>query len=146
MNPQFFVAGADDIETILQLQQEFYDIETYRDTAKEVLRTLIDNAMYGKVWLILIGGQVSGYIILTLGFSFELKGKHAFLDELYLRTPYRNNGIEERAIEFLATQAKTLGIKAIHLQVAAQNESNITLYNHYGFQDQQRILMTRWVE
>lgn len=146
MNPQFFVAGADDIETILQLQQEFYDIETYRDTAKEVLRTLIDNAMYGKVWLILIGGQVSGYIILTLGFSFELKGKAAFLDEFYLRPQYRNNGIEERAIDFLATQAKTMGIKAIHLQVAAQNESSIQLYNHYGFQDQKRTLMTRWVE
>lgn len=145
MNPQFFAAGADDIETILQLQQEFYGIENHRDTAKEVLRTLIDNAMHGKVWMILIGGQVSGYMILTLGYSFELKGRNAFLDELYLRPSYRNNGIEERAIEFLASQAKVMGVKAIHLQVAAQNEANIALYRHYGFEDQRRTIMTRWV-
>jgi ribosomal protein S18 acetylase RimI-like enzyme len=144
MNPQFFVAGRDDIETILQLQQEFYGIETYRDTAKEVLRTLIDNAIYGKVWLIMINGQVSGYMILTLGYSFELKGKNAFLDELYLKPQYRDNGIEERAVDFLTTQAKATGIKAIHLQVDINNEAGITLYRRYGFQDHSRGLMTRW--
>ncbi len=145
MNPQFFVAGKDDIETILQLQQEFYGIENQRDTAKEVLRTLIDNAIYGKLWLIVIAGKAAGYMILTLGYSFELKGKNAFLDELYLQPQYRDNGIETGAIDFLAVQAKYMGAKAIHLQVDMQNEAGIALYHRYGFQEHKRMLMTRWV-
>lgn len=145
MNPQFFVAGKDDIEAILELQQEFYGIENHRDTAKEVLSTLIENAIYGKVWLIMINGKVSGYMILTFGYSFELKGKNAFLDELYLKPDFRDKGIEERAIDFLASQAKITDIKAIHLQVDLHNEANIALYHRYGFQHHQRVLMTRWV-
>ncbi|MFN7120237.1 MAG: GNAT family N-acetyltransferase [Saprospiraceae bacterium] len=145
MNAQFFVAGRDDIEAILALQQEFYGIDNQKDVVKEVLLTLIDQPTYGKVWLTLVNGKVVGYMILTLGFSFELKGKNAFLDELYLQAPYRDQGIELRAIDFVATQCKAMGIKAIHLQVDINNTKNFLLYQHYGFQDAGRILMTRWV-
>lgn len=144
MNAQFFVAGKDDVDSLLVLQEEFYSIENQKDTVKEVLRTLIDNAHFGKVWLIMINGNVSGYIIITLGFSFELKGKNAFLEELYLQPAYRNQGIEEKAIDFVGVQCKSMGIKAIHLQVDANNTANFLLYQRYGFQDNLRMLMTRW--
>ncbi len=141
MNAQFFAAGRDDIDAILVLQQEFYSIENQKDTIKEVLRTLIDNANFGKIWLIMINGKLSGYVIITLGFSFELKGKTALLEELYLQSEYRNHGIEEKAINFLAVQCKSMGVKAIHLQVNVNNTNNFLLYQKYGFQDSLRMLM-----
>lgn len=148
MNPHFFAAGKDDIDLILEMQEEYYALDNYtfnREMAKEALRIFINDASYGKLWLIFINNQTAGYAALTLGYSFEFGGKDAFLDELYLRADYRHQGIGAAAVDFVAEQAKSMGVKAIHLEVEIQNESGISLYRRYGFQDHKRMLMTRWV-
>lgn len=148
MNPQFFAASKDDIELILQLQEAFYAIDGYdfdRVASAEALRVFIDTPSFGKLWLIMVNGQPAGYAALTLGYSFEYKGKDAFLDELYLLPEYRGNDIGALTVEFAAEQAKLMGVKAIHLEVELHNEAGISLYRRYGFQDHNRVLMTRWV-
>jgi diamine N-acetyltransferase len=148
MTPHFFAASKDDIEQILQLQEAFYAIDSYdfdRATAMEALRFFINDANYGKLWLIMVNGQLAGYAALTLGYSFEFKGRDAFLDELYLMPEYRGNDIGARAVDFVTEQAKAMGVKAIHLEVEINNDRGISLYRRYGFQDHRRMLMTRWV-
>jgi ribosomal protein S18 acetylase RimI-like enzyme len=148
MNPQFYVAGTDDIDTILQLQKDFYAIDQYDfnpETAREALLVFIKNANYGKLWLILLNGKVAGYLALTLGYSFEFKGRDAFLDELYLKPEFRGKQLGAKAVDFAAEQAKTMGVKAIHLEVEQHNTAGLSLYRRYGFQDHNRMLMTRWV-
>lgn len=149
MNLNFFAAGIDDIEQILKMQQDFYAVDNYnfnRDDAKEALRTFLDNSNFGKLWLIMGNGQAVGYAALTLGYSFEFKGRDAFLDELYVIPEFRGNGIGTKAVEFVAEKAKEMGVKAIHLEVEAHNEAGKALYRSFDFQDHNRILMTRWLK
>ncbi len=149
MNLNFFAAGMDDIEQILKMQQDFYAIDNYnfnRDTAKEALRTFLDNSHFGKLWLIMGNGKPVGYAALTLGYSFEFKGRDAFLDELYVIPEFRGNGIATKTVEFVAEKAKEMGVKAIHLEVEAHNEAGKALYRSFDFQDHNRILMTRWLD
>lgn len=148
MNPLFFAASKDDVDLILELQEAFYAIDGYnfdRVTGAEALRIFIDTPAYGKLWLIMVNGQPAGYAALTLGYSFEYKGRDAFLDELYLKPEYRGNDIGAKAVDFVTEQAKAIGVKAIHLEVELHNEAGISLYRRYGFQDHNRTLMTRWV-
>ncbi|MBK7870188.1 MAG: GNAT family N-acetyltransferase [Saprospiraceae bacterium] len=148
MNLNFFAAGMDDVELILKMQQDFYAIDDYnfnRDAAKEALRIFLNNSNYGKIWLIMGNGQNVGYVALTLGFSFEFKGRDAFLDELYVLPEYRSNGIGTKTVEFVAEKAKEMGVKAIHLEVEIHNEAGRALYRSFDFQDHNRVLMTRWL-
>ncbi|HMO39426.1 MAG TPA: GNAT family N-acetyltransferase [Saprospiraceae bacterium] len=148
MNLQFYAAGTDDIDAILQMQQDFYAIDQYnfdKQAAKEALRVFLDNANYGKLWLIMYNGQLAGYVALTLGYSFEFKGRDAFLDELYVLPEHRGNGLGTKAVEFVAEKAREMGVKAIHLEVEAHNEAGRALYRNFDFQDHNRILMTRWL-
>lgn len=149
MNLNFFAAGEDDIDQILEMQRDFYAIDDYnfdQQTAKQALHKFIEDARYGKLWLITTGGKVVGYTALTLGFSFEFKGVDAFLDELYVLPEFRKQGIGAKTIEFVAQQAKEMGVKAIHLEVELHNEAGRALYRNFDFQDHSRILMTRWLK
>lgn len=148
MNQQFFAAGVDDIEQVLQMQEAFYAVEAYefdRVAAAEALRSFLDTSTFGKLWLIVVNGQTAGYAALTLGFSFEYKGRDAFLDELFLMPEYRGHDIGARAVEFIVEQASLMGVKAIHLEVELKNDSGISLYRRYGFEEHNRMLMTRRV-
>ncbi len=148
MTLNFFAAGTDDIDVILKMQQDFYSDSNYSFepvVAKENLRMFIEDSHLGKLWLIMANGKIAGYAVLTLGFSFEFKGRDAFLDELYVLPEYRNNGIGRQTIEFIAEKAREMGVKAIHLEVEADNKAGRALYRNFDFQDHKRILMTKWL-
>ncbi len=149
INPQFYAAEADDIGVISSMQKDFYAIDNYNfqeETAREALRIFLNEPLYGKLWLIVAKGKTIGYMALTLGYSFEFKGRDAFLDELYILPEFRGHSIGSRAVDFVAEQAKTMGVKAIHLEVELHNEAGLSLYRRYGFKEHNRMLMTRWVE
>ena len=83
-----------------------------------------------------------GYVVLTFGFSFEYKGQDAFIDELFVKTEYLNQGIGNITMEYLKEQAKEIGINAIHLEVEKHNRKGSKLYINNGFRTSDRILMT----
>ncbi len=58
-----------------------FDIETGRKNLKEFcpIKT------WERLWTIYWEDQVVGYIALTFGFSFEYKGRDAFIDEFFYK-------------------------------------------------------------
>jgi hypothetical protein len=40
-----------------------------------------------------VGDELAGYVILTLGFSVEYRGREAFVDELYVEEKFRRQGL-----------------------------------------------------
>jgi ribosomal protein S18 acetylase RimI-like enzyme len=101
---------------------------------------------FGKAWLIDVYNKSVGYVILTLGFSFEYHGREAFIDELYVEPDFRGQGLGTHAMKFVAEQARALGVNAIHLEVDPQNADALSLYRRLDYVDHNRRLMTKWLK
>jgi ribosomal protein S18 acetylase RimI-like enzyme len=141
---QFKPLEHSDIETIVALMEQFYAIDNYPidiEVSKKLFQEFISNENLGKSWLILSDNTVVGYLILTFVFSFEYKGKIAFLDELYLTAAARGKGIGSKAIEFIQNEAHKAALKLIYLEVELHNEKAQKLYLASGFESHNRQLM-----
>jgi ribosomal protein S18 acetylase RimI-like enzyme len=112
---------------------------------RSVLREFLAEPSLGKAWIFSDGADIAGYIVLTLGFSFEYHGREAFVDELYVEPQYRRRGIGREALRFVDEQARAMGVIALHLEVDHGNDSALELYQRAGYQDHDRHLMTKWL-
>jgi ribosomal protein S18 acetylase RimI-like enzyme len=106
----------------------------------------VGDSPYGRAWLIAEGERPVGYVVLTVSFSFEYRGCDAYIDELYIAEEHRGRGIGRRAMEFVETVARELGVNAMHLEVSRDNEAALELYRRIGYVDHGRYLMTKWLE
>ena len=112
---------------------------------RSVLREFLAEPSLGKAWIFSDGATIAGYIVLTLGYSFEYHGRDAFVDELYVEPQYRRRGIGWEALKFVDEQARTIGVTALHLEVDHGNDPALELYQRAGYQDHDRHLMTKWL-
>ena len=108
-------------------------------------RQFFSSAEFGRAWLFSVGDELAGYVILTLGYSFEYRGREAFVDELYVEEKFRGRGVGRRAMEFVEERARELGVNAIHLEVDRGNDAALGLYRRTGYVDHERYLMTKWL-
>jgi ribosomal protein S18 acetylase RimI-like enzyme len=113
--------------------------------ARTALRKFLFLPAFGGVWLLFEGNATVGYIVLTLGFSFEFHGHDAFIDELYIDAAHRRRGFGRQALEFAEKKARERGVNAIHLEVDRGNDAAFELYRRVGYEDHQRFLMTKWL-
>ncbi len=100
---------------------------------------------FGGIWILCEGNQTVGYVVLTVGFSFEFRGHDAFIDELYIDAAYRRRGYGRRALAFAEERAREMGVNAIHLEVDHGNNPALELYRRTGYKDHDRFLMTKWL-
>ena len=74
-------------------EQEPGAIQFDESAARAAFHQFISLPAFGRIWLLHSGAELIGYIILTLGFSFEFHGNDAFMDELrhiHLSVPARH--------------------------------------------------------
>ena len=100
---------------------------------------------FGRIWLFYNGPALVGYIILTIGFSFEFRGHDAFIDELYIVPTHRRRGFGRQAVAFVEQKAHEMSVHAVHLEVDQANEPALELYRRSGYVDHARFLMTKWL-
>jgi diamine N-acetyltransferase len=103
----------------------------------------VGDGLFGKAWIICDGTKPMGYVVLTLGFSFECGGRDGFVDELFVDEKYRGRGIGRRTMEFVEQRAREMGVKALHLEATRENEAAIELYRQAGYMRHERFLMTK---
>lgn len=149
MKITFKPADATHLELLLEMIRDFYVYEHLafdEQATPSALRQIIGDASFGRVYLILSGEDVAGYIVLTFGFSLEHHGRDAFIDEIYLKQSYRGRGIGTSALKFIEDVCRKLGIRALHLEVERANTKAQAVYRRAGYVDHDRYLMTRLVE
>lgn len=137
-----------DSEILVALCRELYEYDGtpfHEERHRGAIEKLIVHPDYGRIWIIEMNDEAIGYMVFSLGFSLEFAGRDGFLDELYLREPYRHQGIGTQAIEFLSREAKTLDVCAIHLEVERSNTTAQSFYRKHAFKDHNRYLMTKWL-
>lgn len=141
---QFKTLEVPQIETIILMMQDFYAIDNYPidlDVTRKLFQEFIANENLGKCWLIYADGELTGYVILTFVFSFEYKGRIAFLDELYLQENARGKGIGKIAVAFIKEQAAVLNVKLIYLEVENHNKKAQKLYLAHDFEIHNRKIL-----
>ena len=147
---QFREATREDEAVLLAMMRRLDELEHSKvkfDEAavRSAFRKLLSLPAFGRVWLFLEGEKPVGYIVLTIGFSFEFHGHDAFIDELYVDEPFRRRGYGRQAIAFLEARAAELGVNAVHLEVDEGNDPASELYKRAGYENHDRYLMTKWL-
>jgi ribosomal protein S18 acetylase RimI-like enzyme len=147
---QFRAAAIADEPRLLRMMRVLAEQEpgkiTFDETeARNTFRRLLGLPAFGAVWLLCVEKETVGYIVLTLGFSFEFHGHDAFIDELYVEPQYRRRGFGLQAVNFLEAIAREMGANALHLEVDRGNDPAMGLYRRAGYQDYDRFLMTKWL-
>ena len=113
--------------------------------ARATLRQFASLPGFGRIWLLHEGRALVGYIIVTIGFSFEFHGHDAFIDELFIQPEYRRRGYGRQAVAFVEERAREMGVTAVHLEVDHGNDPALELYRRSGYEDHGRFLMTKWL-
>ena len=146
--PFFRLAQEADADLILEFMREYYAFDGHHfdeQNSPAALMGLLRDGSLGRIWLIQDGDAVVGYVALTLGYSLELLGRDAFIDEFYLRETYRGRGWGRQAIAFVEDAADSLGVNSVHLEVTRRNTTAHRIYRKLGFEDRQHHLMTKWI-
>jgi ribosomal protein S18 acetylase RimI-like enzyme len=149
MDVRFKPAELGDLEGLVGQMRELYALERFafdEAAARAARRSLLGDARRGLVWLIVADGETVGYAALTFGFSLEYHGRDAFVDEIFVRADRPGRGIGSRALDFLKKAARAHGAGALHLEVECSNARARELYLRSGFVDQERFLMTHWID
>ena len=141
-----YVAQQSDHETVLKLIRQYYQYDEIIFDAQEIksgLRLLLENPDFGIVWLFKFEEKIVGYSIVTFGFDLEFGGSQATLTDLFIEAGYRGKGFGTSALKMIEVNCRKLGFQAIELQVKRENAQAQKLYAKAGFQEFDRITMTK---
>jgi GNAT superfamily N-acetyltransferase len=144
----FKLAQSADAETLVQFMREYcaFDHLPFEEqTRRQTLAKFLSDESLGSLWLIAHGEEAIGYLVLTLGYSFEYGGRDAFIDEVYIRESHRRKGVGKIALALAEEACRTLGVRALHLEVERENRNAHALYRKVGFVDHDRYLLTKWI-
>jgi ribosomal protein S18 acetylase RimI-like enzyme len=140
-------APSDEAELLRMMRvlagQEPGTIKFDEPAARASFRQLLSLPAFGRTWLLCEENKTIGYIVLTIGFSFEFHGHDSFIDELYVDAAYRRRGYGRQAVAFVEQKAREMGVNAIHLEVDRGNDPALELYRRSGYVDHARFLTTK---
>lgn len=142
-------ASAEDVDLLLPMMEALYlnDEHPFNASgARRATQALLEAPVYGGVWLMCLAEELIGYLVLTFGFSLEFGGRDALLDELFVTDPYRSKGFGRQALQFAFDLCRREGIHALHLEVFTGNDAAAAIYSRFGFKQDDRMLMTKWLD
>jgi GNAT superfamily N-acetyltransferase len=140
------IAEISDLAILIELVRAFHKNEKLpfdENIDSDVLRNFLADESLGKAYLVQQEDEVLGYIILTLGYSLEYRGRDAFIDEFYIRPTHRGKGIGTQMLAFAEDACRELGVRSLHLEVDFENSDAQRLYDRVGYQRHNRFLMTK---
>jgi len=132
---------------ILPLVAAFHSehgIDMTDEARANALAPLLEGSPLGAVWFFGPTMAPTGYVIVTFGWSMEMGGMDAFVDELYIRPRVRKRGIASEVLAAIASSLSGVGVKALHLEVDREDKATQRLYARAHFKLRDRYsLMTR---
>lgn len=139
-------AQLNDIKTILDFMADYYTlegIEFNRIRSGKTLEDFIADRTYGALCMICLSNEPIGYFCLAYSFTLENYGKDCFLDEIYIKPNFRNQGIGSEVMKYIETYLLENDFKAIHLIVYDKNPAAHKYYLKNGFHEHRASFMTK---
>ena len=146
--PSFRLADESDTVTLLKFMRAYYAFDGHgfdQEKARAALTTLLGDRNLGRVWLILDGDAPVGYVVIAFGYSLEWLGRDAFVDEFYLLEDHRGRGWGRRTMDFVEDAARSLNVRALHLEVVRQNTTALEVYRKLGFKEGKSTFLSKWI-
>ena len=137
-------AVAEDVATLVELMAEFYAESDYvldRVQAASAFAALLSNRGLGRVWLVEQAGAHVGYAVVTFVFGMEYGGHMAFVDDFFVRPTFRDSGLGTAALAAARDACSLLGLRAMSVEVAGDNDPALAVYRRAGFEMTDRRLM-----
>lgn len=139
-------AAAADLERVLPMVRAAHALEGVQQSEaarRAAVAALLADGGPGRIWLLRLDDETIGYAAVCFGYSIEFGGRDGFVDEVFILPPYRGRGHGRDALAQLLQAARALGVRALHLEVARDNEAAQRLYRSAGFAARERYcLMT----
>ena len=135
-NVEINMATPQHLADLLPLVRAYHDFEEIRmsDTQRlEAIRPLLEDDTLGCIWLIRAQQEMIGYIAITFGYSIELRGRDAYVDEFFISQPSRGSGLGLKVIAHIKSELAKHSVGALHLEVAKTNERAQRFYSRLGF-------------
>jgi GNAT superfamily N-acetyltransferase len=108
-----------------------YELE--RERAAGAFAPIIADERLGYVWIIQLGQNDVGHLVLTLKYAMEYGGLIACLDDLYVMPAWRNKGLSRAALLEVRRFCEKAGIRAITVEVSPHNGPAQHVYRRVGF-------------
>lgn len=147
MSTAIHLCAEDDAGRIAPLLSAFraeYGLKETDEAREVALAPLLAGSPYGAAYLLGPARAPVGYVVITFGWSLELGGMEAWLDEIYVRPGVRGRGIATEVLLALGRMLEGAGVKAIHLEADREDRTGQALYRKAGFGLRDRYcLMTR---
>ncbi len=134
----------DDLSQLLVFMKVFHELEHISMTDKQreaAIRPLLGENENGRIWMIVVDGNDVGYIVLGFGYSIEFGGRDAFIDEFFIQSAARGQGIGRQVLKLVKDKARKLGVSAVHLEVAHANKRAQHLYRESGFDGREQYYL-----
>ena len=141
------LATATDLETLLPLMRHMQNDDPWSEPFNETivrknLSELLSNAHFGLIYLVRDEQTPVAYLVICFDFSLEYHGKGAWVDELFVESSHRGQGIGTQLLDLAENASREHHAQFLHLEVNHGNLA-IELYRRRGFVDHQRYLMTK---
>jgi GNAT superfamily N-acetyltransferase len=139
------IALPEDIQQLVAMMEEFYAEGGYplnHQRAAAAFSALLASDRLGCVWFIQKGIQDVGYVVVTLCFSMEYGGQAAFVDDMFVRKPFRGVGLGTAALAEVRAICAERGVRAIHVETGRDNAMAQAVYRRVGFTHTDRQLLT----
>ncbi|MEZ5447180.1 MAG: GNAT family N-acetyltransferase [Gammaproteobacteria bacterium] len=146
MNLSWRALREEEIGLLLPMMEAFAHGERQpfeRARAERNLRYLLGHPIFGGVWFICQDDARIGYLVVTLGYSFEFGGHDSFVDEIYVLPEHRGKGVGTRSLAFAEVAAGSLGATTLHLEAARREGGPAEFYARCGYVDRGYELMSK---
>ena len=146
--PSFRLAAESDAAALLRFMRAYYAFDGHgfdEEKARVALTTLLRDASLGCVWVILDGKAAVGYVVVAFSYSLEWLGRDAFVDEFFLLEEYRGRGWGRTTMGFVEDAARSLNVRALHLEVVRQNAAALQVYRKLGYKDRESTFLSKWI-
>ena len=143
MSQLLHLANSDDLARLLPMVAAFHGevgIESTPEKREGAVTPLLEGSPLGAIWM--IGPKMApvGYVCVSFGWSIELGGMDAMIDELWIREKVRGRGMGTEALEALKRALGAAGVTALHLEGVGAEATR--LYERSGFQRRPHALLT----
>ena len=131
------LATPQDREKLLILIQRYHAFEGLQTTDQDrdaALDVLFSGDVQAAIWLIGPRKSPVGYIAVSFGFSIELGGRDAIIDEFFIRDSVRGRGMGSQTLAAIVPLLREYGVRSLHMEVSRDNSGARRLYQRAGFQ------------